>query len=165
MEKLAWIISLIGSLGAAAAAIAAWQSAKETRKAVITQIILEMVGYYGSQEMLSCMWSLRNWKEDHGINFAEKFAEKRRNDYAEIKHIDNCRRLYTHHFLKIKQLLDLGIVNKNIVEKIVSPVQVSFLLEVVEPLEQAINPNYDTSTFDTFRRMYKDKLNALQSDS
>ncbi len=76
-------------------------------------------------------------------------------DYSKIEQIDKDRRRYSHHFHKIRLLLDSGVVSESFVKKVVSSGQVNFLLEVIEPLEEALNPNYNHSTFDTFRRIYQ----------
>jgi len=154
MEEWMWLISLIGSLGAVGAALAAWRSAKETQKTVLAQILMQITDAYSSPEMLPGMLRLRNWQQQHGSDFAKKFGEMRRSDYSEIEQIDKDRRRYSHHFHKIRLLLDAGVVNESFVKKVVSHDQVDFLLEVIEPLEEALNPNYNHSTFDAFRRMY-----------
>lgn len=161
MEECMWLISLIGSSGAVGAALAAWRSAKETQKTVLAQILIQITDTYSSPEMLSGMLNLRKWQQQYGSNFAEEFGEMRRSDYSKIEQIDKDRRRYSHHFHKIRLLLDSGVVSKSFVKKIVSFGQVDFLLEVIEPLEGALNPNYDHSTFDTFRRIYhKDDICA-----
>lgn len=154
MEEWMWIIALIGSLGAVGAALAAWQSAKETQKTALAQILMQIMDAYSSPEMLSGILNLRNWQQQHGSDFSKKFGEMRRSNYSKIEQIDKDRRRYSHHFHKINRLLDSGIVNESFVKKVISPGQVDFLLEVIEPLEEALNPNYDHSTFDTFRRIY-----------
>jgi len=154
MEKWIWLISLIGSLGAVGAALAAWRSAKETQKTVFAQILMQITDAYSSPEMLSGMLNLLNWQRQNGLDFAKKFGEMRRTDYSKIKQIDKDRRRYSHHFHKIRLLLDSGVVSEGFVKKVVSSGQIDFLLEVIEPLEEALNSNYNHSTFDTFRRIY-----------
>lgn len=154
MKEWMWLIALIGSLGAVSAALAAWHSAKETQKTVLAQILMQITDAYSSPEMLSGMLNLSNWKQQYGPDFAKKFGELRRNDYSKVEQIDKDRRRYSHHFHKIRLLLDSGVVSENFVKKIVSLGQVDFLLDVIEPLEKALNPNYNHSTFVTFRRIY-----------
>lgn len=160
MKEWIWLISLIGSWGAVGAALAAWRSVKVTQKTASAQVLMQISDAYGSQEMLSGMINLRKWQQQHGSDFAKKFGEMRRADYSKIEQIDRDRRKYSHHFHKIKLLLNCRFVNKSFVKKVVSPGQVDFLLEVIEPLEEALNPNYDHSTFDTFRRMYHKNDNS-----
>ena len=155
MEEWMWLIPVIGSLGAVGAALAAWRSAKETQKTVLAQILIQITDAYSSPEMLSGMLNLRNWQQQHGLDFATKFGEMRRSNYSKVEPIDKDRRRYSHHFHKIRLLLDSGVVSESFVKKVVSSDQVDFLLEVIEPLERELNPSYDHSTFDTFRRLYR----------
>ena len=163
MEKWMLLIALTGSLGAAVAAIAASVSAKETKKTVLAQILAQIVDSYGSSEMLSGMLSLRNWQEQNGPDFAKKFGLLRRVNYFAVKAIDEDRRRYSHHFHKIRILLNSGVVSKTFVRKVVSSDQVAVLLEVVEPLEKE-SPYYKSLTFDTFRKIYhKDDICGRKS--
>lgn len=125
---------------------------------------MQITDAYSSPEMLSGMLNLRNWQQQHREDFANKFCEMRRSDYSKIEQMDKDRRRFFHHFRKIKLLLDSGVVNENFVKKVVSPGQVDFLLEIIEPLEKALDPNYDYSTFDTFRRIYyKDDIRGRKN--
>ena len=156
MEDWVWLILLIGVFVAAIAAIAAWRSAKATKKTGLAQILMQITDAYGSDEMLSGMQKLRNWQRKHPTDFAEKLGEMRNDlgEYAKIEEEDKARRRFSHHFYKIWLLFDRGLVNKSFVKKVAPRGQVDFLLEIVEPLEKAINPNYGHSTFDIFRALY-----------
>jgi len=148
--------AVITAIGAVAAAIGAWRSASETRKTSLAQILMQIMDAYSSPEMLGGMIRLRNWQEAHQKDFATKFAEMRNDpdEYAKIKQEDEDRRRYAHHFYKIWRLFGSGLVNKKFVKKVVSHGQVDFLLEIVEPLENAMNPSYELSTFNFFRNLY-----------
>ena len=156
MEEWEWSILLIGLIIAALAAVAAWRSARATEKTGLAQILTQITDAYSSPEMLSGMLNLRKWQNEHPKDFATKFAEMRndKDEYAKIKNLDEDRRRYSHHFYKIWLLLDRGLVNKSFVKKVAPREQVDFLLEVIKPLERAINPKYDHSTFDFFRNIY-----------
>ncbi len=148
-----WLISLLGAVGAIGAAVAAWESAKETRKTSLAQIIMQITDVYSSPEMLEGMRNLR-WQQENVPDFAKKFGEMRNKDYSKVAPTDKARRMYAHYFHKIKLLLDTGLVTGNFVKKVVTSGQVDFLLEVIEPLEEAMNPNYDRSMFNTFKKLY-----------
>jgi hypothetical protein len=156
MEEWEWPILLIGLIIAACAAIAAWRSARATEKTGLAQILMQITDAYSSPEMLSGMLNLLKWQNEHQKDFAAKFAEVRRDkgEYAKIKNLDEDRRRYSHHFHKIRLLSNRGLVNKSFVKKVASREQVDFLLEVIEPMERAMNPKYDHSTFDFFRNIY-----------
>ena len=156
MEEWTWLILVIGLLIAAVAAGAAWRSAKTTEKTGLAQILMQITDAYSSPEMLSGMKRLRDWKNKHRKDFAKKFADMRNDpdEYPKIKDEDEARRRYSHHFYKIWLLSDRGLVNKSFVKKVAPRGQVDFLLEIIEPLEEAIDPKYDHPTFDFFRDIY-----------
>ena len=154
-----WLISLIGSLGAFFAALAAWRTAIETRKTVLVQILLQITDTYSSPEMLEAMQNLRKWKEQNGPDFAKLFGQLRHQNYERIEQLDKDRRRISHYFYRIKLLLQAGLLNKNLVKELVTEKQVDFLLKIIEPLERVIDPNYDFSTYDTFKKLFnKDKV-------
>jgi len=156
MQNWVWVIQLISAIGVGAAAFFAWRSSKATENTGLAQILMQITDAYSSPEMLSGMLNLRSWQKKHQTGFAKIFAEMRndRDEYAKIEQIEKDRRRYSHHFYKIWLLSDRGLVNKNFVKKVAPRGQVDFLLEIIEPLEEAINPNYDHSTFDYFRGIY-----------
>ena len=155
MEEWTWLILAIGVLIAAVATGAAWRSAKATEKTGLAQILMQITDAYSSPEMLSGMLKLREWQTQHGQDWVKDFVDLRRSDYPKVKAEDEARRRYSHHFYKIWLLSDRGLVNESFVKRVASHEQVDFVLAVIEPLEKGINPNYDHSTFDTFRRIYR----------
>ena len=165
MEEWGWLIALVGSLGAAGAAIAAWKSAKATRKTVLAQIVIQITGTYSSPEMFESIKNLYDWKRGHGTDFATVFGNRLRDrGHADAVRLDGDRRRVSHYFHQIRALLDCGVVNENFVKKLVKSDQVDTLLDIVEPLEEAKNSNYDHSTFDIFRKIYR-KDNTTTANS
>jgi len=157
MEDWTWLILSIGVSVAAVAAFFAWRSAKATEKTGLAQILMQITDAYSSDVMLEGMIRLRKWQENHPTDFATKFAEMRNNkdEYAKIEQEDKARRRYAHHFYKIWLLSDRKLVTKDFVKKVAPHGQVDFLLEIIEPLEKAINPVYGHSTLDFFRGIYR----------
>jgi len=136
MEDWEWVILLIGVFVAAIAAIAAWKSAKAAENTGLAQILMQLTDAYSSNEMLSGMVNLRTWKQKHPTDFAEKFAEMKKNtdEYTKIEQLDKDRRRYSHHFHKIWLLSNCKLVNKDFMKKVAPRGQVDFLLEIIEPL-------------------------------
>lgn len=164
MEEWMWL--MIGSIGtgvavvgAAFAAFFSWRSSKAAKKTVLAQIVMQITSAYGSEEMGESIKRLHAFKRKYGEGFADIFSvllnkpEKEMRTYA--KQLDSDRRRVSHYFHQINSLLGCGVVNENFVKKLVKPDQVDTLLDVVEALEKAKNPDYDHSTFDTFRRIYR----------
>jgi hypothetical protein len=146
------IVSSIGSVGAIAAAIAAWRYARETRKTYHAQIVLALTESYSSPKMHDAMKNLR-WYKENTPDFMERFARKDLNESA-MSSIDSNRRLYAHYFHRLRILLTTSTIDETFLKRIVSPDQVDFLFEIIEPLDKAANPDYDTSTYEIFRKLY-----------
>jgi hypothetical protein len=154
MEICEWLLPLIGVLIAAGAAIAAWRSARAAEKAVSAQILMQIMDAYSSPEMLSGMIRLNEFKGTYKENFAGIFAKTRVSNYNEIKIVDEDRRRFSHHFSKIWRLFESGLVNEKVIKQVATRGQVDFLLEIIEPLEKAINSEYNRVHFDFFRNLY-----------
>ena len=95
----------------------------------------------------------RKWEPEFGQIF-KQLLQNKKYDLEYVAQVDAGRRRVSHYFHQIKALLDCGVVDENFVKKLVKSDQVDTLLDVVQPLEKAKNPDYDHSTFDTFRRLY-----------
>lgn len=161
MESWTWLISLVGSAGAVLAASAAWlsarathRSAEETQKAIFAEIATNVLDAYSSPKMLSSKRELRQWQKEHGEEFAKKFAELRPERTDKINRIDRCRRRVSHHYYKIWRLYDGNIIDEEFVKVLMTPGQLDFLIEVNEPMERAINPDYNKEMFDTLCEIF-----------
>ena len=154
------LITLIAAIGAVAAAIAAWRAAYEAKKALQTQVIMNITDAYATPEMLDAMKELREFEREHNNKFADKFLEERNKGSDTGNHLDHCRRIIISHFLKIVRMKKLKLVDDSFVKEVAHPTGVQFLFEVIEPLERIINPNYDISVFDMFRKLYPDLSKA-----
>jgi len=157
MEDWLWLVSIIGSLGAVGAAIAAWQSAKATGKTISAQIVMQITSIYRSSDMGKSVKNLHSWREKHPQDFAQLFEKGLSEPNNITEQLDDDRRRISHYFHQIKSLLDCGVVDEAFVKKLIKTDQVDTLLDVVEPLENAKNPNYDHSTFNTFQKIYRKK--------
>ena len=153
-DAVSIVATAVAAIMAALATIAAWRSVKATEKSSSAQVIIQLTDSYASEEMLSGMMTLQTFKNRHKTDFARAFDDKRRTSYPDVKEEDEARRRYSHHFHKIYLLYATGLVDKTFVSRIVPKNQVEFLLEVIEPLEDAIGPDYDRTSFDFFHGLY-----------
>jgi len=98
--------------------------------------------------MLKDILTLIKWKEKHSSDWAEKYGQmmKDKDERKKALPIHEARRHYAHHFYKIKLMYDEGYLDDNLLNKLATPDQITFLLDTVEPLEKNLNPNYDDST-------------------
>ncbi len=163
MQDWVWVIQLLSAVGVATAAVFAWRSSKAagksaeaTEKTVLAQIVIQITDTYSSPDMDEAIKYLHNWKDGHGTEFAKIFSNRlAEGGHSDAEQLDKHRRRYSHHFHQIKTMLDCEVVNEDFVGKLVKPSQVDTLLDVVEPLEKAKGLDYDHSTFDLFRRIYR----------
>ena len=154
MEEWAWLIALIGSLGAVGAAVGAWKSAKATRKTVLAQIVTQITSAYSSSDMGESVKRLHNWRKEHPQDFAQLFEKGLREPNNIVEQLDEDRRRVSHYFHQIRAMLDCGVIDEYFVRKLVKPDQVNTLLDIVLPLEEAKNPNIDRSTFEALSKIY-----------
>jgi hypothetical protein len=157
------IFTAIAAVSAAVSARATWKytretekiaksaenSAKETEKIVMAQIINQIRDSFSSPEMSIAMNSLKDLKSDNGVHYPSNIT------LANM--IDEHRRIYSHLFHKLKILLDSNCISEDFINKIIYQDEVYLLLNIVEPLEQEKNPDYNKSTFETFRKIFERK--------
>ena len=133
---------------------AAKRAATETQKATKASLIASLLDAYSSSEMLVAMLRLNDFKTRHGGNFADVFRRLRTDDYDSIRKVDHARRRVSHFFNKIHTLKKLEYLNDDAVKEVATKGQVEFFRHVVEPLEGALNANYDRSAFESLGRLY-----------
>ncbi len=155
MDTNEWI-TLIAAVGALGAAIAAWSAAHETKRALQGQLLINVTDAYMRPEILNAMRGLRRLWREYPTEFAKKFLEQLNSGSDNGNSLNHSRRIVSHHFLKIFRLRKLEFVDDTFVRELAPPDEARFLFEVIEPLEQIINQNYDPSMFDMFRKLYPD---------
>lgn len=140
-----------------AAAIAAWKSAKSSRKMVYSQVIWQILDAYSSNEMRENMHILKNWKEYNPNDFGKKFIEMihDKGERNKVEHEDKARRCVYHHFYKIKRLHDTNVLNESDVKLVALKLQVEFLINTVKPLDDPSEPGYDGSTYEFFEKLWQ----------
>lgn len=153
-ELIMIIIVFFTAIAAFWSASSAKKAASETRKATQASLIADISNYYSSSEMLDAMHLLDGFKSHHRENYADEFRNLRKRDYDSIRTIDHARRRVSHHFAKIHVLRELDLLDDNVVKKIATKGQVEYLRTVVEPLEAALNADYDRSAFESLGNLY-----------
>lgn len=140
---------------------AAKKAAKETQKATTASLIASLVDDYSSTEMLDSMLELSSFSNQHGDNFGDEFRSLRISNYNSIRIVDRSRRRVSHFFHKIHILQKLGYLDQNSVKEVATREQIQFFRQVVEPLEAALNPNYDRSAFESLGGLYNIEPGSL----
>jgi len=147
-------VELASILIATIAAGAACWSAHLTRKATEGQFLKALFDDYAREDILDGMLNLHRWKAEHGNEFSEEFRKRRQKDYESVRVQDEARRRLSHHFQKIYALKNVGVIRDRVVMALATKVQVRFYREVIEPLEEALNPSYDTDSFEYLGGLY-----------
>jgi len=141
-------------------AAATEKAASATQKSVRVSLLTHLAQVYSSDPMLEGVLALWHWKvtwEKKDKDFAEQFEQLRKSrdryekDDENVKSVDQGRRKFVHHMHEIKRLIDWGIIDEEEVRFLISKEKVETLITICEPLERAINRNYDMGTYDYFR--------------
>ena len=148
--------AIVGIFIAAVAAVASLLTASLMRRDIRASILSSVVRSHSSPDMFDAMTELAEWKEAHGQVFAAKFKDELSKKSSKGEELDNARRICTHHFYHIWRLYDSCLARGEFVRKLTTLDQVSFLLEVLEPLEKEKNPKYNQQMFDDLRNIFQE---------
>jgi hypothetical protein len=151
---LSTLLLVISALAAAFSAYFAQRSVKSIWMASQAQLVSTLLDSWASKDMLDACIELTAWKKDHGESFAEDFKRLRCGEYDSVRLIDHARRLISHHFQKVYTLGKERLLEKRLVLNVVDEWQANLYCTIVEPLEAAVRPDYDKSSFVYFAAMY-----------
>jgi hypothetical protein len=151
---LSSVLTLLTALAACVSALGSHRAAKQSRRYTHAQLMNSLFDMYESNALLDAEIRLRMWGAEHGKHFAHTFAQLRRDDYAQVKVADHARRQMVHYFTKIYILWNMHVIDKTVVQLLLSREQVIFLREVVEPLETVLNMHDEQHMFEAFGKLY-----------
>ncbi len=161
VEVLTLIALLLAAGAALITAYAAWRSAvasgravDETRVATTAQIMSSLLDEYSSDQMSDALTGLRQFVQSHGPEFQDNFRELLGKSVDAYRRLDSYRRRVSHFFDKIYRLQKAGYIDDAFVRTVVGPDAAEFYLEVIEPLDIFINPDYDDSAFKYFAKLH-----------
>ncbi len=154
VEHISEVISIVTAIAALWAAVAASDAAKETRQNTRAQIVSSLLDDYSKAETLDAILLLYSWEKQHGDKFLDEFRRLRHAAYESVKREDRARRLLAHYFEKVYVLLKNNLINENLARYILSRSQIETMRNVVEPLEEALNPDYESNTFSRLGSLY-----------
>jgi hypothetical protein len=146
------VLITVSALGALGAAIAAWKSARETRRAAEGQLFSDFYVEYGTPEMLRSLRILRNWKANNGNEFEIAWKKKLDEDDEDAHKVDRARRHVKFYFLRALRLYESGYVSIEFLKGVCAVDGINILYDIVEPLEFALNPAFDRSKFNRLRQ-------------
>jgi hypothetical protein len=164
------VLTVVTAVGTFLAAVAAWVAAVAARRsAFLSQqanqvaantaqvtanasqaaLYLRFQQQYAGDEMWRDLRNLRSWKEmPHGEDFASKWARLYRENDDKALAVDRSRRRVSHFFDAIAVLYEKHLVSEDIAKLLTRFQGIDLFFEVVEPLEKALNEDYDKSSFD-----------------
>jgi hypothetical protein len=141
-------------VAAVAAVFSAWfsrRSSQDAAKTAQATLFLSLQREYASDEMLEDLRKLRSWREQQGADFVSKWEEQWETN-PETRSVNESRRRVSHFFGAIADLYRVGLLSEPLARAL-TPRDPAILLEIVEPLERQLNPNYNRSHFKTLRRL------------
>jgi hypothetical protein len=147
------LVMIISAIAAACSAFFSWRSSRVAAKALQATLYLKLQEQYASQRMLDDLHNLRTWRDKHGQAFVSRWAERHRNNDEEAKALNESRRRVVHFFCAIADLYSSGLLPRHLRRLLTDFQGIDLLYDVAEPLEMALNPDYDKSCFDTLRRL------------
>lgn len=150
------VISAVAAISAAIAAIAAWRGLAVTKNISRAQMVLSLREFYEEPRIKEGKQMLAKWKYDNPNDFAIKFAEKRSQNYQSIKEIDDYRRLIKGYYIKAYDFYKLGVLKKDqLMHFLVSEEQAYFFLEIIVPMQMALNPKDPAfPIYEFYRKIY-----------
>ena len=146
-ESIALVIGAISMLAGVAAAIAAFRAARETRKSVEAELVLQFLDHYASDEMLNALRVLRMWEAEHGEGFEKVWRERLDLQVPEAHTVDQARRRVKNYFLNALRLFESQYVDREFLAEVCSVDGINIFYDIVEKLELALNEKYDQSRF------------------
>ena len=148
-----WIM-LVSVIVAAISAGLSWRASQTAANLAATNLILKFRDQYASNEMFVDLRNLRAWYDRHGSSrFAKTWQQQLQQNDPDAEIVDRSRRRVTSFFSDIIDLHDAGLVPKRIEKLLTHFAGFDLLYTVVEPLENALNPNYDRALFDRLRML------------
>jgi hypothetical protein len=155
-------LQIITGVAAVAAAVIAGVMAWQAKQAILTGVMCEFKKDYGRPEILRAMNQLALYKARHS-DFAERIEKGRYGDDEEAVRLDEYRREVSHLIQRPAMLVSADLIKEQAFKSIVPITPAAFFIDVIEPIERAINPHYDKTPFDLVHRVYtRDELDTFR---
>lgn len=133
------------------------EASEQHTKMIKTQVLISLMEEIRSSEWGAAHQELADWQRRHADYFEEQFRIHRTNKGSEAHAIDPHRRVFIGPLHRLHRLWSAGIIDDDLVRVILTPDIALTLLNIVEPLERAIRPNYMRGVFDMVRALFPDE--------
>lgn len=135
-------------------------SAYIARKSIVAPLVVKLLNEYSSESFLDAMLELREFEKtsnEEGNKFDDVYKKEWDGRTEQGCKIHKARRKIAHHFHLIARLKDMNILSKKDVMEIISKDQISFLIEIVKPLEGKLNARVDNHlTYKLFNEYFQE---------
>ena len=141
------------------------EMATHQKNAISLEVIMPFMNEISSSEMRNAIITLSKFGRKE--NFDKMYfdlVQKNKSDLLqnseleEFELIDNSRRKFVGLFHKMQRLSATRVVDNEIVRVVLGPDSCWILLNIVEPLDAKIRPNYSTLSFDFARSLYSPEI-------
>ncbi len=153
MSPEAWTAlgTLVIAGATAAAAIAAWRAARDTRRTTEAQLFSQLMSEYSSPEMAKALSELMDaalgWKSDTlGRSFDDLVKNWARLRQQGTDQLDNARRRLSHFYRKVTRILEEGLVTGGLRAELEELNGRDVMHLVVLPLERALAAQLGNAT-------------------
>jgi hypothetical protein len=150
------IFAALTALFTAIAAGASWSTVRRMREAMEASALVELAQAFGSFEMTKAHDILSPWRGKVGGGLPIDFVLTRKVGTEGTERINEARRKVAHHYQLIFNLVRIrrSKISDEFVKALVSRDQALFYREVIEPMECAVNADYDRESFEYFGRLH-----------
>jgi hypothetical protein len=128
-------VALCSTIAAAVSAYFSFRSSRTAADAAETNLVLRFRSEYASDQMLTDLRCLREWRELHGHKFAKIWRQKFDQRDEKALTVDRARRRVSSFFGTIFDLHHAGLVPTRIKKLVIDLAGIDLLYDVVELLE------------------------------
>lgn len=170
-------LSLLTFIIAAFSILFAYYQFNLAKSTIEAQVILHFNSIYANSELLKHLQTLGAFyknpankvfitaKRDKASNLLKPLNIDTNNDFHWSPEVNEARRVLKNYFFDILELRKTNYISNGIFNRACAKSGITLLFEVVEPLEEYLNPSYDYSKFYYMMRFLDKKEFAAMSDS
>jgi hypothetical protein len=152
-QVIAVFAAVFSAIAAISSAVIAGKAVKNGRKIADAQVLVRFRERYSEDQMSLDLRLLRDWKEQHGEHFAATWHERFLIREPKAMEVDAARRRISHYFSWIGELYNGRFISKQMAVLLYKLDGSEVFLEIVEPLDASLNPNYDKKAYETLKRL------------
>jgi hypothetical protein len=152
-QVIAVVAAVFSAIAAISSAVIAGKAVKNGRKIADAQVLVRFRERYSEDQMSRDLRLLRDWKEQQGERFAVIWHERFLIRETGAMDVDAARRRVSHYFSWIGELYNGSFISKQMALLLYKLDGSEVFLEIVEPLDAILNPNYGKKAYDTLKKL------------